>query len=830
MASGIRNIFLCIVCALCSVVASAQVRSVSDAVNDSVLVRMLCGDNWYSIEKISLKSVVADGQQVRVRFNKTASTVLLNQQRLDDMTDSIRRWLDMPKAKVVFYADQRDLSQLLPKRYAMPRSASPSAVRRLNNGTDSANLSGRTFAVWNSHGRYYEHSLNRWEWQRARLFTTVEDLLSSSFVLPFLVPMLENGGANVFLPRERDMQSQKVVAHVGYEGNLAAKSLGVDLDVPEDGEYGVYVRYPEKADAPSEVIYSIHHAGGISEYSVCHKVAADMWVYLGTHHFTSGCHVEIKADGPVAISDIRLGGGMGTVERDGSTSGMPAWMEGARYYLETDGFPSSVYAPGGGTNDYTDDINCRGEWVNALRDIKHLGVDASIALHTDAGVMQADSIYGTLTIVNTKNGTAKYADGRNRMIAHSLAHIIESQIVGDVRQTWSAGWTERGIWDKGYSEARRQDLPSVLIEMLSHQNLNDIRLALHPQFRFDVCRAIYKGMLRFFEGDDAVVQPLPVQRFGMKQVAPDSLLLSWMPAVDPLELSAKPDGYMVYADGALVAQLSDTCITVSQPKGKLVEYQVVAINKGGRSFPSMTLGAYLNDKNAQTAIFVDGFDRLSAPDVVNEATWRGIIATEPGVGWGSEQFTTGSQYDFNPQSLWLDDDAPGCGASFADMEQKTTIGSHTRHVPDEVRKLVADGYTVISQSKDYFENDRSALSCSLLRIWLDRQKTTWYGSQPSRHAIYTKEFMRRMTDVVATSPSIFISGSFVGTDLQTPEAKEFASKILGFTFRTNHASQTIDGAIPDAIEPSKGAKTTLRYSDSQMSAEIQKGNIRVRGY
>ncbi len=57
-------------------------------------------------------------------------------------------------------------------------------------------LQNRHIALWQSHGYYYEQKLLRWEWQRARIFQTVEDLYTQSYVLPFLVPMMENAGAN----------------------------------------------------------------------------------------------------------------------------------------------------------------------------------------------------------------------------------------------------------------------------------------------------------------------------------------------------------------------------------------------------------------------------------------------------------------------------------------------------------------------------------------------------------------------------------------------------------------------------------------------------------
>ena len=72
-------------------------------------------------------------------------------------------------------------------------------------------LDGNIVAMWPSHGWYFEPKLNRWEWQRARLMQTVEDMYTHSYVLPFLIPMLENAGAYVWNARERDTHNFGVV-------------------------------------------------------------------------------------------------------------------------------------------------------------------------------------------------------------------------------------------------------------------------------------------------------------------------------------------------------------------------------------------------------------------------------------------------------------------------------------------------------------------------------------------------------------------------------------------------------------------------------------------
>lgn len=52
------------------------------------------------------------------------------------------------------------------------------------------------------------------------LFCTTEDQFTQSFILPYLIPMLENAGANVFTPRESGIQQKQEVI-VDNDGNLS---------------------------------------------------------------------------------------------------------------------------------------------------------------------------------------------------------------------------------------------------------------------------------------------------------------------------------------------------------------------------------------------------------------------------------------------------------------------------------------------------------------------------------------------------------------------------------------------------------------------------------
>ena len=65
--------------------------------------------------------------------------------------------------------------------------------------------------MWHSHGRYYKSANDNWYWQRPFLFQAVEDTYTLGYILPYAVPMLENAGAYVMLPRERDINPIEVI-------------------------------------------------------------------------------------------------------------------------------------------------------------------------------------------------------------------------------------------------------------------------------------------------------------------------------------------------------------------------------------------------------------------------------------------------------------------------------------------------------------------------------------------------------------------------------------------------------------------------------------------
>ncbi len=880
--------------------ATGQVKSVMSQVPLDTLMRLI-QPSYVGLDRaVKVRTIVTeDEKMIRVRLSDNASQLPITKTQLAVIGDSLRHWLGLADAELTLTTSRVDLSaQAVGETVAcgtLPQG-SPVVCRDDNHGGP---LTGRNIAFWASHGRYYESSLSRWEWQRGRLNTTVEDLLTPSFAYPFLIPMLENAGAMVFSPRERDTTSvvtivddgdgepsftstrraKSTVKGFGRYTTLHAKdnpftlgnacvyklsandSITFSAKANSTGPAMLYFAYPPVADATSTVSVTVRHAAGEAHFTVDQRMGGGFWMPMGMLPFRQGMPfvVVIKGKGLVSADAVRIGGGMGVVGRDGATSGRPAWHEAARYYLQSDGFDyTKVLSVSNGQNEYTDDVNCRGEWVNALVNDKHIPIDLSLALHTDAFVTHTDSVIGTLCLITTNKLNGSLPDGRNTLTSRQLAWHVMNALANDIHRTYDTDWTIRGIADKKYSESRRPNVPALLLELLSHQNISDMGHALNPAFRRDAARSIYKGVARYLAGVDAPISPLPPSRIGLRFVDTDTIALHWSFTPDTLESSAITTAYEVYEGERLILTTVDTSALIRQPlDGKIRTYRVIAIGPGGRSLPSEAVPACLW-RGGRKALLVEGMDRLAPPTIIQSPQWSGVmLSQDPGAPWASDAYTTGEQYDFSPNNPWLDDDAPGCGASYSDLECRhfpsaTTYTTTPSHVASAMR---LEGYSFVGVTKSFFDSDTSrtdTTTYSLIRVNLDRQRATLYGDAGIRHQIYTDGFRRHLDSIIANGTPTVISGSFVGSDIQDPTIRDWCANTLGFKFRTAHATRTFStSATPrllreyclttrrpeilfqqaDAIEPAlPGARTIFRYNDSQMSAAVSYGSVIVVGF
>ena len=177
----------------------------------------------------------------------------------------------------------------------------------------------------------------------------------------------------------------------------------------EAGKYAVYVSYQSLPKSVSDAKYIVYHKGEATEFSVNQRMGGGTWVYLGTFDFDKGCNEfnrvvctnKASRRGVVTTDAVRFGGGMGNIERGGYTSGLPLLPgRSLRYYAQWAGAPYKVYGGERGENDYADDINTRslmtnwlggGSGLHACQNGKHVPIELSLALHSDAGYKDGKS-------------------------------------------------------------------------------------------------------------------------------------------------------------------------------------------------------------------------------------------------------------------------------------------------------------------------------------------------------------------------------------------------------------------------------------------------------
>ena len=485
--------------------------------------------------------------------------------------------------------------------YGLPWVKNVSRPNKIENGLD-----GRHLSIWASHGRVYNPSQGNWKWQRVNLFGTNEDLFSQTFVIPYIIPMLENAGAVVWTPRERDWQNIETVvdndqtlpgykeqgkwmkssepgfampADVIQEGDApfikgtarwskvrrkkASSIAKYSPYLPMPGKYAVYVSYQTLQNSIPDAHYTVVHKGVKTHFTVNQTMGGSTWVYLGTFDFGCGDDNYVTVDnvsnmkGVVTTDAVRFGGGMGNVERGGSVSGLPRCLEGARYNAQWSGAPYDVYSSRQGTDDYADDINVRPMMTNWIaggsmfapeKEGRGVPLEMSLAVHSDAGYHMDRSIVGTLGICTTDFNDCRLSDGESRLISYDFVEQMLAQINKDITYKYGR-WNTRGIWDKNYAETRIPGIPAAILEMFSHENLADMLYGHDPNFKFTLSRSVYKSVVRYLAAKHnrkAVIQPLAPHRFRILVDSYGRAVLSWEETVDSLETSAKPDSYIVY--------------------------------------------------------------------------------------------------------------------------------------------------------------------------------------------------------------------------------------------------------------------------------------------
>ena len=568
-----------VLCLLSFVLCPAKAQIGMRPLGDSLMAYTGFSRVWSPTVRV--KNMRIDGNNVTLQTNVTLRDYRWTPDNIAQIKRKVSQWvLGNPDGNVTIYSAGVDIETLVTE---CAKTKALTGKCKLS-GDHYCDLTNRTIVLYPSHGLYFNRDKQDWIWQRATLWTTVEDLYSQEYVR-LIKQMLENAGAAVIMPR----------------AGLERQELGV--------------------------------------------------------------------------------------------SGMPQWTEGARYWLENQKIDSSIWKLYDG-DEYKDDMKCRPTWVNA----HEAPIDLCIAFHTDGQDSGNDStIIGTLCIYTAKDddGHTTLRDGRDREKTNrNLADWIQTQVTEDI-QTIVPQWTRRQLKEANYCESRVPVVPSIILELLSHKNFADMKYGLDPQFRFLASRAVYKGILRYLNGKDATVQPMPIKDLGIQIINQKSEIihaeLRWIPQMDSLEFSAAPSYYMVYTqeDGGEwdVQQVEkDTFVQLDIKPGVQYNYYVVAGNDGGLSLPSPMISAYLSAERSvspkdglssvsETVLIVDAFDDTYGPEWFADSTYAGIV---PGTYACEDRFSCayiGQQWDYTRAHPWVNDDNCGWGACYRDHAGQLTVGN-----------------------------------------------------------------------------------------------------------------------------------------------------------
>lgn len=773
-------------------------------------------------------------------------------------------------------------------------------VKRLDSPEFSKGLDGRTIALWQSHGRYFDQGTGSWIWQRPPLFQTVEDMFTQGFVLPYLVPMLENAGAYVMLPRERDTQIHEVIVdfdvtdesygtsrytesgewkdagagfaalkpvYTGVENPFtmgSARKTDAAMsgdrrvaeaiwrpDIPERGEYAVYIAYKSLPESASAVEYTVNHMGGASRFIVNQRIGGGTWIYLGTFEFEKGDEgfVSLSGSTPVGYEHergkvitadaVKFGGGMGNIARarrgsgnEPEVSGMPRFAEGARYWLQWAGTDPSIFSQNEQRDDYRDDFMSRGDWVEWISRGSHMNpskksgkgipVDLSFGFHSDAGVTPNDSIVGTLAIYTLRSeGSEKLPGGESRMTSREYADLVQTQIVNDLVREFDPEWSRRCVWDRSYRESRTPSSPAMLLELLSHQNFADMKYGHDPAFRFTVSRAVYKGMLKYLSnryGVPYVVQPLPVSNMGVRFSEDGDAVISWRTTEDTIEPTAEADGFILQTridDGGfdtgkvIKAKRSAGGLysfeTDLEP-GRIYSFRISAMNEGGVSFPSETvsIGTPQSGAESRKVLIVNNFDRTSGPAFIDTPVYAGFDnRLDSGVPYLKDITYIGDMYEFRRDSEFVTNDNPGFGASYDDYAGMTVAGNTFDYPSVHGKAILEAGYPFYSCSNETFCSDTTFVNMAWAAdIICGKQVAVTVGSsKDSRFDVFPNEMQAAIKAFASEGGNILISGANIATDVwdkvfpvekdkkAMEDTKKFVRETLGYKLVRNHAGR-----------------------------------------
>jgi len=412
--------------------------------------------------------------------------------------------------------------------------------------------------------------------------------------------------------------------------------------IPRRGFYPVYTWALNGANRINQ-LYRILHAGGEALVRVPHYLVGNGWVYLGTYFFEQGhnpargavvvgnLNDKDRASGVVIADAIRFGNGMGDADRGGGVSTYPREEEASRYWIQRSlgqGQSVSIYDVSGLSDD-SDNVGApirmavemnREEEGNMFKRLY-------VSFHSNAGGSR-----GVLGLYNNPALSTNVAKNSNTPNQLRLAQLLGAEVNNDLTSTPSSlletAWYNRGTSvtfarsDYAFGEINNNiisnEFDATIVEVAFHDDASDAKLMRDPKVRNWVARACYQGVIRYmnqFDGGSLVFLPEPP--VNVRVVATNgSALLAWAAPVAQAG-SGTATSYVVYAStngygfGPLMEVTNTFAVVSCVEPGTAVYFRVSAVNAGGESMPSETVGCRPPLQTGSSRIlYVNGFSRF----------------------------------------------------------------------------------------------------------------------------------------------------------------------------------------------------------------------------
>jgi N-acetylmuramoyl-L-alanine amidase len=591
--------------------------------------------------------------------------------------------------------------------------------------------------------------------------------------------------------------------------------------IPADGSYHVYVAYSAAPTRVHDAHFVVKHAGGESHFRINQRRHGGTWVLLGRFYFKAGQSPDkgavvalndSTATGTVSLDAVRIGGGTGFIgDATMGPSTRPRYEEGARYHTQFNGAPASVFAPSGTNtlaNERNDDISARARF--AAWDHEQ-GEDAVyVAWHTNASGV-TPPVMGTEAYVygpNPVDGTLNFTGVAGSDV---MARALLAELGNDFRATIDPAWRTRQLRSANFGEVNpthNPETPAVLLEIAYHDAPADAARLKEANFRYVAARAILQGLIKYFatkDGRTVSLPPEPPVAVSARNVAGGVQVLWAAPATDGLDVGGHAaTAYRVYQSEDGLAwdegsETTDTFFTLLLPVGTTRYFRVAALNAGGESFPSDTVGARVG--TAPPVLIVNAFDRLDA--------------------------TMNLQEDLSRFSL---------GSPVRVLLEAMNDGSSVRR----------HGAAVARHAVPFDSATSEALGAGLATLTGYRLVDWFTGRGGVAGAAPTRAEQDALRVFVGGGGHLFFSGSNAASRLATGDAADqaFLADILRAAVGSGTSSLLVEGqpggwlasatglaldngtsgglavGTPDVIAPAAGGASVLRYTGTQLSAGV----------